>query len=79
MAKALLLYVIGATLFTNSGQIIKLRWLEVFKDFKAAREFNWGISCLSYIYFIMDAMSQEVYIYLFGHWRLWVVRFYVIQ
>ena len=40
MARAFLLYVPKAYLFANGGQIVSLRWLALFYDFKQAREVN---------------------------------------
>ena len=36
MARAFLLYLIGAYLFTNEGQTVFLRWLTLFYDFERA-------------------------------------------
>ena len=36
MAKAFLLYLLGAYLFTNKGQTISLRWLALFRDVEHA-------------------------------------------
>lgn len=67
MARAFLVHVVGATLFANAGQTVNLRWLKAFKDFEAAREVNWGSAYLFYMYFIMYAMSWEVYLQLASH------------
>ena len=52
MAWAFLLYLLGAYLFANGGQTLSLRWLAPFRDFKGAREVNWGagVSCLSILF-----------------------------
>ena len=40
MARAFLLHLLGAYLFTNSGQIVSLRWLTPFQDFGEAHKAN---------------------------------------
>ena len=42
MARAFLLYILGAYLLANEGQTVSLRWLSLFYDFKEAWEANWG-------------------------------------
>lgn len=42
MAKAILLYLLGAYIFANEGQKISLKWLALFRDFREARDANWG-------------------------------------
>jgi len=42
MARAFLLYILGAYLIANRGHTISLRWLAFFRDFEAARGVNWG-------------------------------------
>ena len=58
MARAFLLYLLGAYLFANEGQTMSLRWLALFRDFKHAWEVNWGQACLAYLYSVMDTLSQ---------------------
>lgn len=57
MAKAFMIYVVGAYLFANGGQLVSLRWLALFRDFDQAREANWGHACLAYLYSVMDTSS----------------------
>ena len=40
MAKAFLLHLLGAYLFTNGAQMVSLRWLTLFQDFVEARRVN---------------------------------------
>ena len=40
MAKAFLLHLLGAYLLTIGGQIVSLRWLTLFQDFREARRAN---------------------------------------
>lgn len=40
MARAFLLYLLGAYLFANEGQAESLKWLALFLDFKHARVAN---------------------------------------
>ena len=42
MARAFLLHLLGAYLFTNGGKMVSLRWLTLFKDFADARKANQG-------------------------------------
>ena len=40
MARAFLLYILGAYLFANGGQTVSLRWLALFRNFEVARGAN---------------------------------------
>ena len=40
MARAFLLYILGAYLFANGGQTVSLRWLALFRDFEDAKGAN---------------------------------------
>ena len=40
MARAFLLYILGAYLFANGGQTVSLRWLALFRNFEVARVAN---------------------------------------
>ena len=42
MARAFLLRLMGAYLFANGGQMVSMRWLTFFQDFREARRANWG-------------------------------------
>ena len=42
VARAFLLHLLGAYLFTNGGQTVSLSWLTLFKDFVHAQKANWG-------------------------------------
>lgn len=58
MAWAFLLYLLGAYLFANGGQTLSPRWLAPFRDFKGAREVNWGQACLVYLYSSLDTLRD---------------------
>lgn len=58
MARALLLYVVGAYLFANGGQPMSLRFLALFCNFEQVREVNWGHACLAYLFSVMDALNR---------------------
>ena len=70
MARALLMYILGAYLFANSGQTLSLRWLPLFCDFREAREANWGQAYLTYLYSSLDTLSQGTLRQLVGSWNL---------
>ena len=70
MAKAFLLYILGAYLFTNRGQTVSLRWLSHFRDFKGALEANWGQACLAYLYSSLDTLNRRTFCQLVGPWKL---------
>ena len=72
MARAFLLYVLEAYLFTNGGQIVSLRWLALFCHFKQAR----GHACLAYFYSVMDMLSWGTLCQLVGPWKHLEVRFF---
>ena len=40
MARAFLLFLVGACLFTNSAQMVSLRWLTLFRNFEKAQATN---------------------------------------
>ena len=42
MARSFLLRLMGAYLFANGGQMVSMRWLTLFQDFREARRANWG-------------------------------------
>ena len=42
VARAFLLYILGAYLFANGGQTVSLRWLALFHDFGDSEGANWG-------------------------------------
>ena len=58
MARAFLLYLLGAYLFTKGGKMVSLRWLALFRDFTEAREANYGQVCLAYLYSSLDMLSR---------------------
>ncbi|KAK9998019.1 hypothetical protein SO802_017622 [Lithocarpus litseifolius] len=77
MARAFLLHLLGAYLFTNGGQTVSLRWLTFFKEFVDARRANWGQACLTYLYSSHDTLSQGTLRQLVVPWKLheqWIVR-----
>ena len=57
MAKAFLLHLLGAYLFSNGGQMVSLRWLTLFQDFGEARRANWEQACLAHLYSTFDTLS----------------------
>ena len=76
MARAFLLYILGAYLFANRGHTISLRWLALFRDFEVAKEANWGQVCLAYLYSCLDTLSQGTLCQLVGPWKLLEVSFF---
>ena len=70
MAKAFLLYILGAYLFTNRGQTVSLRWLSHFRDFKGALEASWGQACLAYLYSSLDTLNRRTLCQLVGPGKL---------
>ena len=66
---------VEAYLFANGGQILSLRWLALFRNFKDAREANWGHACLAYFYSVMDTLSRGTLCQLAGPWKLFEVGF----
>jgi len=40
MARAFLLYILGAYLFSNGGQMVSSRWLALYYDFEDAQRAN---------------------------------------
>ena len=57
MAKAFLLHLLRAYLFSNGGQMVSLRWLTLFQDFGEARRANWEQACLAHLYSTFDTLS----------------------
>ena len=74
MARAFSLFVWGAYLFANKGQIVSLRWLPLFCNFEDAWEVNWGHACLAKFYSVMDTLSRETLHQLVRPWKLLEVR-----
>ena len=70
MAKAFLLHLLGAYLFTNGAQMVSLRWLTLFQDFAEARRVNQGQACLAYLYSTLDTFSRGTLRQLVGPWKL---------
>ena len=79
MARAFLLYIIGAYLFPNRGQTVSLRWLAFFHDFKVASGANQGQACLAYLYSCLDTLSLGVLCQLVGPWKLLEVIFFLFS
>ena len=76
MAKAFLLYLVGAYLFTNEGQTVFLRWLTLFCDFERAQDANWGQACLVYLYSSLDTLSWGTLCQLVEPWKHLKVSFF---
>ena len=70
MARAFLLYILGAYLFANGGKMVSLRWLSFFRDFEEAQEANQGQACLAYLYSSLDMLSRGTLCQLVGPWKL---------
>ena len=77
MARAFLLYLLKAYLFTNGCQTVSLRWLTLFHDFEQAWDVNWGHVCLAYLYSVMDTLSQVTLCKLAKPWKLLKVRLFL--
>ena len=70
MARFFFLYLLGAYLFSNGGQMVSLRWLALFRDFERARVANWGSMCLAYFYSSLDTLSWGTLCQLVGPQKL---------
>lgn len=57
MARVILLYLLGAYLFTNGEDTMSLRWFALFRDFEKAYTANWGSMCLAYFYSSLNTLS----------------------
>ena len=68
--RAFLLYLLGAYLCINGWQMVSLRWLALFRNFRGAREANWGQACLAYLYSSLDTLSRGTLRQLVGPWKL---------
>ena len=75
MARAFLLLLVGAYLFGIGRQMVSLRWLALFRDFKRAQAANQGLICLADLYFSLDTLSQGTLCQLVGLWKLHEVSF----
>ena len=78
MARAFLLHLLGAYLFTNGAKMVSLRWLTLFQDFGEAQRPNWGQACLAYLYSTFDALNQGTLRQLLGPWKLLEVSYLFI-
>ena len=76
MARAFILYLLGAFLVANSAQTVEPGWLLALDDLTAAREYGWGSAVLSHLYATMDSLSRLVSDPT-GCWRLWGVRYFI--
>ena len=79
MARAFLLHLLGAYLFTNDGKTVSLRWLTLFQDFANAWRANWGQACLAYLYSTLDTLSRGTLRQLVGPWKLLEVSYLSIS
>ena len=79
MARAFLLFLLGAYLFTNGGQTVSLRWLAIFRDFERSWAANWRTICLAYLYSSLDTLSQGTLCQLVGPWKLIKVSFFIFS
>ena len=66
MARAFLLYPLGAYLFANRRQMVSLRWLALFRDFGEAQEAYYVQACLAYLYSSLDTLSRRTLHHLVG-------------
>lgn len=73
MARAFILYLIGAFLVPNAAQTFEPGWLLALEDLEAAYEYGWGSAVLAHLYATTDALSRVKSDSLTGCWRLWAV------
>ena len=66
MARAFLLYPLGAYLFANRRQMVSLRWLALFRDFGEAQEAYYVQACLAYLNSSLDTLSRRTLHHLVG-------------
>ena len=78
MARAFLLYLLGAYLFANGVQTVSLRWLNFFRDFGEVWKANWGQACLAYLYSTLDTLSQGTLRQFVAPWKLLEVSYLFI-
>ena len=76
MARAFMLFLVGAYLFATGRQMVSLRWLVLFRDFKRDQAANWGSICLAYLYSFLNTLSQGTLRRLVGPWNLLEVSFF---
>lgn len=49
--RAYLLYLVGTTIFVDkSATYVDVFYLRYFEDFKQIHEYNWGATCVAYLY-----------------------------
>ena len=58
---------------------MSLRWLALFRDFKRARNSNWGQACLAYLYSSLDMLSRGTLRQVVGPWKLLKLSFFSLS
>ncbi|KAH7863293.1 hypothetical protein Vadar_015811 [Vaccinium darrowii] len=77
-ARCYLLYVFGASLYTNRIYKVHFSFLPALRDFEKAAQYDWGGLGLAVCYSFMGAVSRRRGTSLAGLWSLWELWAYEV-
>ncbi|XP_058189305.1 protein MAIN-LIKE 1-like [Rhododendron vialii] len=78
MARCFLLYMLGASLFPNRRNRVRISLLPALRDVGEIARFDWGGAALGTCYAFMGSLSRWAGVSLGGYWRVWELWTYEV-